>query len=252
MANLLPRDSSTYKVRDLEIIVWTELRVPPSEELDTHQWTGHFQPLVQASGHHTSLWARIRERPNIVLLVTLWKSQADLRNFTVSPCAQIFWENLAGRGVSRLASHETIYRDNWFTSLQHSFIQLFWVYFPAPVDEAQLARISDPKKRGLRPPATGPGIPLSHRPARHIPAQEWATQTEFLHDQEVQLMLWPHFWGDEKKAEWRNGPTFLMIPGTACVMGTQTRMEAFRTLLEELGSIEWKEEFCEFEQLPRV
>lgn len=53
-----------------EITVWTEFRVPLREELDNDGWTGQFQPLVQAPGHIETAWARIQERPDIVLLVT--------------------------------------------------------------------------------------------------------------------------------------------------------------------------------------
>ncbi|RMJ28105.1 hypothetical protein PHISP_01045 [Aspergillus sp. HF37] len=55
---------------DPQITVWTEFQVPPGEELDTDRWTRQFQPLVQAPGHVETAWARIQERPNIVLLVT--------------------------------------------------------------------------------------------------------------------------------------------------------------------------------------
>lgn len=57
-------------MEDRNIIVWDELQVPPNEESDTDQWVEYFQPLVQISGHFTSVWARPRVRPSIVLLVT--------------------------------------------------------------------------------------------------------------------------------------------------------------------------------------
>jgi len=94
---------------------------------------------------------------------------SKLRDFECSQDAQLFWENLATNGYLRLASYETVYWDNWFNSLDRSFIQLFWVYLPAPVDEAQLARISELK--GICPPALGPSVPRSLIKQKHTPAQ---------------------------------------------------------------------------------
>ncbi|KAJ5632135.1 hypothetical protein N7490_008474 [Penicillium lividum] len=76
----------------------------------------------------------------------------------------LFWENLATKGILRQASHKTVYRSNRLSSLGRSFVQLFWVYFPAPVDEAQLARID--KLRVF--------IHLLWDFQSHLPAKIWA------------------------------------------------------------------------------
>lgn len=54
---------------DPRITVWTELLVPPGEELDTTQWAQYFQPLVQHPDYRGSVWARVQERPDTVILV---------------------------------------------------------------------------------------------------------------------------------------------------------------------------------------
>jgi hypothetical protein len=53
-----------------EITVWTEFQVPHGEEPNITEWNQLFQPLVQAAGHVESVWARILERPDIVLLAS--------------------------------------------------------------------------------------------------------------------------------------------------------------------------------------
>jgi hypothetical protein len=55
---------------DPRIIVWTKLQVPPGEELGTNQWAAYFQPLVHTVGHDTTVWARVQESPNIIILAT--------------------------------------------------------------------------------------------------------------------------------------------------------------------------------------
>lgn len=176
---------------------------------------------------------------------------SKLREFEGSPSAQLFWENLATRGIFRQASHETVYRSNWFSVLEGSFVQLFWVYFPAPVDEAQMARIE--KLRGIRPTAMGFSVPRSEIRQIHVPGKIWANQTEVFSDQEAQLMLWPHFWRNEEKAEYRNFRTSLFAPGSSTmIIGSQTVMEEFARKLEETGPIGWKEEFCKFTCFPLI
>lgn len=54
-------------------------------------------------------------------------------------------------------------------------------------------------------------------------------------------MLWPHFWQDAQKAEWRFKST-----------GSGTVMERFIENLDKVGPMEWKDEFVEFKTLPRL
>jgi hypothetical protein len=170
----------------------------------------------------------------------VWPNLSKLRDFQDCPDAQLFWESLASRGILRLASHETVYCSNWFNYL-NSFIQLFWVYFPAPVDEDQLAQITN--LRGIITPALGFSVPRKKNPQTHTPAQIWANQTKTVNGQETQLMLWPHFWQNEEKAEFRNIHTGRTIR-------SPTVMEKFVTELEYLSPVEWKEEFCTFTSFP--
>lgn len=64
------RDVLINNVGDWRILVWDELQVPRNMESDTDQWVGDFQPLVQIAGHFKCHWARSRERPDTVLLLT--------------------------------------------------------------------------------------------------------------------------------------------------------------------------------------
>jgi hypothetical protein len=170
-------------------------------------------------------------------MLIVWYTTSELRDFMASPSAQLYRESLASGAIVPVVSFETIYGGaRWFNSLARSFTQLFWVYFPAPMTQAQQAEISN--LRGIRPPIMGFSIPQSQLKQRHDPVQLWVTQTEYLHGQEAQLMLWPHFWRDAEKAEFR----FL---GT----GYGTVMERFIEELEGVVPIEWKEEFYEFKRL---
>lgn len=81
----------------------------------------------------------------------------------------------------------------------------------------------------------------------------WAIQTEVVNNQEAQLLLWPHFWVNEEKAKFQNAGTFLMAPGSTClVIGRQTNMQEFVAILEEMGPIRWKEEFYKFTPLKLI
>ncbi|KAJ6009603.1 hypothetical protein N7522_004619 [Penicillium canescens] len=227
-----------------EIIVWQELRVPSEEPSD--QWNSHFQPMIQALGHDESSWARIPERPDTVLMATLWCSNSALKDFRDSPSAQLFTEDLGAKGISLLTSYESIYSGNWFQCLCRSYVQLFQVYFQAPITEEQEARTY--KVRGMCPAALGPSVPRKHHITRHLPEPVCTTQTEHLNGAQAQLVLWPHFWANAKKAEWRHTETYILSGSVA--IGTQTIMEKFIGNLKELGAIEWREEFCKFKRIP--
>jgi hypothetical protein len=149
-----------------------------------------------------------------------------------------------------ISSRETIYRGlmNWFPALQKSYVQLFWVYFSTPVTEAQKSQIA--KLKGIRPYAMGPGIPINKLLQRHVPEKLWATQTEYLHSQETQLMLWPHFWWNAEKAKFRY--TTISCSPYIVEVENRTRMEDFSAKLEELGPLDWKEDICDFKPLHLV
>lgn len=61
-------DPTTDRSPDLdqEILIWAKLQVPKDLELDT-EWAGLFQPLIRASGHEGSGWARLQS-PDMILL----------------------------------------------------------------------------------------------------------------------------------------------------------------------------------------
>lgn len=62
--------SQGYDPSDPKIVVWTEFRVPPGYERDEPRWVGYFQPLVHATGHKQSVWARLRNSPETMILAT--------------------------------------------------------------------------------------------------------------------------------------------------------------------------------------
>lgn len=180
----------------------------------------------------------------LIYIYSVWYTTSEFRDFATSPSAQLYRESLASDGIVLLAFHETFYgREGWFDVLSQSFvpsfIQLFWVYFSAPMTQGQLAQVS--KLRGIRPPVMGFSIPQSQLRQICLSVKLWATQTEYLHGQKVQLLIWPHFWRDEKAAEWR-----------FCTGNQETVMERFSRCLEEVHPLEWKEEFYRFQQLPRL
>ena len=59
------------------IVVWTELQVPFGLESDKQQWVGYFQPLVHATGHKQSIWARLRFSLEKVILDTCKSSPSE-------------------------------------------------------------------------------------------------------------------------------------------------------------------------------
>ncbi|RHZ63540.1 hypothetical protein CDV55_102337 [Aspergillus turcosus] len=235
---------------DPEVTVWTQFHVPRGEELNITEWNQTFQPLVQAAGHVESVWARIQEHPDTVLLVSLWKTTSALRGFTASPSAQLYWESLAARAIIPLQSHEFDPRGHipvWFNCLKSSFVQLFWVYFPAPLTQDKQSEIL--KVRGMRPPAMGPGMPRKMLLQTRTPIQLWAHETEILHGKKVQLMLWPHFWRNAEKAKfYRDSYTDIIVDHV--IVGYRTNIEDFEAKLKAIGPVEWREEHCDFKRIP--
>ncbi|KAJ0267729.1 hypothetical protein COL922a_014859, partial [Colletotrichum nupharicola] len=118
--------------------------------------------------------------------------------------------------------------------LKYSFVEIFWVYFPAPVSESLQSQVS--QLAGISPPAFGPGGPLKEHFQTHLPALQWATEPETLRGEQVQLLLWPHFWRDKEKAEYRHAPY---------------AQKRFLVRLEGFGPVEWKEEIYDFINIPR-
>jgi hypothetical protein len=79
-----------------------------------------------------------------------------------------------------------------------------------------------------------------------LPVKLWATRTEYLHGEEVQLLLWPHIWRDEEAASWR------LIKSRHINSFGETNVDKFHGFLRDIGSMEFKEDYCHFEELPRL
>lgn len=178
-----------------------------------------------------------------------------MKDFRESPSAQLLWENLAANGIRSIGSYETIYCGfgDWFKSMQKSYLELFWVYFKTPMTEGQQDRLSN--IHGIKTPALGIGGPRGelrkYRQQYYSPVKAWTNKTEMMHGVETQLMLWPHFWLSPEKAEWRhNLETVQLGPVTA---NQWPKPEALRfKMVEQLGAIEFQEEFCQFQWSSRV
>ncbi|KAJ0416011.1 hypothetical protein BJY00DRAFT_250134 [Aspergillus carlsbadensis] len=228
--------SIEYLPEDPPIAVWTKLRTSQTKGSGSCDWTELFQPLVHAVGHKETVWARMADNPDVVLLATLWWTTSELRDFEASPSAQLYRETLQREGIIPVSIHETIYGfAHWFQRLKYSFTQIFWVYFPAPVDKSLQSQVS--KLVGIRPPAFGPGVPLKEHFQTHLPVLHWATEPEVLHGTEARLLLWPHFWRNRERAEYRHEPY---------------AQKRFIERLEELGPVEWKEEIYDFAKIPKL
>lgn len=87
---------------DEAILIWTELQVLEDLELGPY-----FQPLLQAPGHEGSVWGRVQERPDTIVLLAgntksvplmsyrkAWERSSSRREFAASPPAQLYRENL--------------------------------------------------------------------------------------------------------------------------------------------------------------
>ncbi|KAJ5900992.1 uncharacterized protein N7473_005062 [Penicillium subrubescens] len=217
-------------------VVWTELRAPIGHESDKQRWVGYFQPLVHAAGHKQSIWARLRFNPDKVILGTC---NSACRDFESSPLAQLFREQLTNDGITFLTCYE--FPDDWYhwfqSLLPRRFIYIFWVYFKVPVTEEQKQRVA--KSVGIRPP-----VVLNLRPNQRLqprlPVKLWATRTEYLHGEE------PHIWRDEEAASWR------LIKSRHINSFGETNVDKFHGFLRDIGSMEFKEDYCHFEELPRL
>jgi hypothetical protein len=102
---------------------------------------------------------------------------------------------------------------------------------------------------GIVPPAFGPGVPLTMSFQKRRPIQLWAHETETLQGKEVQLVLWPHFWRSVEKAKiYRDSHIDIIVHHV--VVGRRTIIEDFQARLEAIGPTEWREEHCDFKQIP--
>jgi hypothetical protein len=175
----------------------------------------------------------------------------DQREFIASPSAQVYHENLKSRGIVDESSHETFSRRfEYLDALLKSYVQLFWIYFPAPVTETQKAQIL--KIKPIRGPAVLKNFTNDPNASRenHVPAKMWATHTESVDGQEAQLMLWPHFWRNAELAEIRHLGKYTRSGNR--IIGARTLQERFCDHLEEVGPISWREEFVDFKPINDV
>jgi hypothetical protein len=160
-----------------------------------------------------------------------------MREFQVSPSAQLYRETLQCHEIIPISVHETIcHHYTWFWGLKQSFMQIFWVYFPAPVEDSLRSQVS--KIKGIRPaPPFGPGVSRDQYLQTQLPVWKWATEPEVLHGNQVHLLLWPHFWSSEKHAEWRHNPY---------------AQKRFIERVEGLDSVELKDEIYQFSKMPKL
>ena len=128
-----------------------------------------------------------------------------------------------------------------------NLVQLFWIYFPAPVTETQKAQIL--KINPIRGPAALKNFTNDPNASRenHVPAKMWATDTESVDGQEAQLMLWPHFWRNAELAEIRHLGKYTMSGNR--IIGARTLQERFCDHLEEVRPISWREDFVDFKPI---
>lgn len=97
--------------------------------------------------------------------------------------------------------------------------------------DARLGQIR--KLRGFLPPAMGFSVPHSQGLQTRSSVKIWATQIGH-QEQEVKVILWPHFWRDAETATWRLTPFV---------------MKGFLENLDKVGATGWKEELYNFEVL---
>jgi hypothetical protein len=134
-----------------------------------------------------------------------------------------------------VSSHETPSRRfKYLKPLLESYVQLFWIYFPVPVTETQMAQLS--KIKSIRGPALLKNFTNDAEASYQnlYPVKMWATHTESVDGQEAQLLLWPHFWKSAERAEHRH----------------KGKQERFCANMEKVGPMGWTEEFLSFKTIP--
>jgi hypothetical protein len=110
--------------------------------------------------------------------------------------------------------------------------------------ETQMAQIS--KIKSIRGPVVlrnfTNDLNASHENLH--PVKMWATHTESVDGQEVQLLLWPHFWKSAERAEIRHVGKFARFRNP--IVGGITPQERFCANLEHVGPMGWTEELLSF------
>lgn len=131
-----------------------------------------------------------------------------------------------------------------------SYLQLFWIYFTAPVTEAQLIQVS--KIKSIRGVAILKNFTNDLEKSRDYlcPIKMWAKHIECVDGQEAQLLLWPHFWKSAELAEIRHAGKYVMSGDKR--FGSGSRQERFCENLDKLEPMSWKEHFLSFRRIPDI
>ncbi|KAJ5317526.1 Dimeric alpha-beta barrel [Penicillium antarcticum] len=226
--------ADTLQNLNQEILTWTRLQVPKDLELDT-EWAGLVQPLIRASGHEGSRWAKT---PAFRHDSSGWKTTLDRREFIASPSAQLYQENLKSRGKIHVSSHETFSRRIvHIDALLKSYVLFFWIYFSAP------AFVKRPEELMVRIFVT--------KNVNFIFLQRCEPPTpNLLHGQEAQLMLWPHFWRNAEATEYRHRGKYTRSGNP--IFGGRTLLERFGDLLDKVGPMKWKKDFVDLKPITYV
>jgi hypothetical protein len=127
---------------------------------------------------------------------------------------------------------------------------LFWVYFAVPVTETQKDEIL--KIKAIRGVAVLKNFTNDLEASRenHWPVKLWANNTESVDGQEAQLMLWPHFWKDAKRAEFQYIKRYTRSDDSTII--GRTLQEIFCEKLDKVGPMSWTEEFLSFKPITDV
>ncbi|EKG13602.1 Antibiotic biosynthesis monooxygenase [Macrophomina phaseolina MS6] len=247
----------------LSVSTWTEIHAPESEsifEIGSHlppcgsrkKWIDAICPLTEAPGYEEARWARVQERPDIVVICTTWKNREALETFRKSPEYAKYWSGLSTFGEPK----ETVIEcTNGFLSALHQrkFVATVQVLFPYPMSAERREQVR--QINGLVPQwadrVRPRGIP-SMGPPSAPPISVWAAGAQARDGEPVEKLLWFHFWnGAEAEKKWKESG--MRNPIVQGIMYPPIPAEQwFDEQVKALGALEWTEEhYGEFCGVPK-
>ncbi|KAF9630283.1 Antibiotic biosynthesis monooxygenase [Lasiodiplodia theobromae] len=250
------------RLATLYVSTWTEIHVPKSESIleigaprplceSRKKWIDAICPLTEAPGYDRACWARVQERPDIVVICTTWENRESLEAFRKSPEYAKYWGGLSTFGEPKETEIECT---NGFLSAldRKKFVATVQVLFPYPMSAERREQVR--QINGLVPrwgdQVRPRGIPGTRLPSAR-PISVWAAGAQAGYGEPVEKLLWFHFWnGDEAEKKWKESG--MRNPIVQGIMYPPIPAEQwFDEQIKALGALEWTEEhYGEFFGVP--
>ncbi|KAF4633312.1 hypothetical protein G7Y89_g4805 [Cudoniella acicularis] len=242
-------ESSNPSPRKFIASSWTTLTIPltstfsDDETEEGKAWTTIIKPLTRENlpGFLHGIWGRVTETPEVIWLVTGWKSSEALQKFEES--------SMCIEQMKKLESMSTSPPN----TVHCSFTGFFWdrltphtsitdIYFPSPLSPSTHDKILS--LRGLRYfMAPGRSKPSAYTGTG---VRGWMEKVQKLEEKEVATVRFVDYWNSEElEQKFKESAGIFLAGGVG-----KGIWEHFLEECRELGMLGIKEVHCAFEDIP--